>query len=193
MRNLKITFSEWSQYTLAHRARSGSVFGGPLRFFRKTFFDQNFEVFFLQWGESFELVRLISIRADFGIPQVKNCLSKSVLFSNFPAMQYGIIPPMLVLCHTTWLTGRSLVHLVPEGQRSTERIWSIYRWYGSIPHGASGLLIGPRHRNRHVTCGKIRSSIGSQLNPVHASVFRPDHRVAEFKPLRSLLVSNGNT
>ena len=26
---------------------------------------------------------------------------------------------------TTWLTGRSLVHLVPEGQRSTERVWSI--------------------------------------------------------------------
>ena len=69
-------------------------------------------------------------------------------------MWYGIIPPMLVLCHTTWLTGRSLVHLVPKGQRSNERVWSICSWYGSIPHGASGLLIGPRHRNRHVTCGK---------------------------------------
>ena len=72
---------------------------------------------------------------------------------DFPAMWYGIIPPMLVSSHTTRLTGRSLVHLVPEGQRSTERVWSIYRWYGWIPHGASGLLIGPRHRNRHVTCG----------------------------------------
>ena len=76
---------------------------------------------------------------------------------DFPAMWYGIIPPMLVLCHTTWMTGRSLVHLVPEGQRSTERVWSINWWYGSIPHGASGLLIGPRHRNRHVTCGKRQS------------------------------------
>ena len=86
-----------------------------------------------------------------------NSLSWTVFFSNFPAMWYGIIPPMLqVLCQTTWLTGRSLVHKVPEGQRSTERVWFIYRWYGSKPHGASGLLIGPRHRNRHVTCGKYR-------------------------------------
>ena len=96
------------------------------------------------------------MRTDIRISQVENCLSQTVLFSNFPAMWYGIIPPMLVLCNTTWVTGRSLVHLVPEGQRSTERVCSIYRWYGSIPHGASGILIGPRHRNRHVTCGNCQ-------------------------------------
>ena len=32
-----------------------------------------------------------------------------------------------------------------------------HRWYGSIPHGSSELLIGPLHRNRHVTCGNSRN------------------------------------
>ena len=32
-----------------------------------------------------------------------------------------------------------------------------HRWYGSIPHGTSELLIGPLHRNRHVTCGNHSS------------------------------------
>ena len=48
VRNVKVTFSERSQYTLAPSARSGPAFAGPLRFFRKTFFDQNFKLFLLK-------------------------------------------------------------------------------------------------------------------------------------------------
>ena len=48
-----------------------------------------------------------------------------------------------------------------------------HRWYGSIPHGASELLIGPLHRNRHVTCGKQEYSLSVKGNKKKGvSIFR---------------------
>ena len=160
MRSLKITFSEWSLPASGSGWWPSSfLVEGVLRSKRQAL--------------PLTVTRVVWARqAHLHSNRFRNTAGGKLPFTDrsrfdFPAMWYGIIPPMLVLCHTTWLTGRSLVHLVPEGQRSTECVWSINWWYGSIPHGASGLLIGPRHRNRHVTCGNGWHGFGETFDTVN--------------------------
>ena len=171
----KITFSEWSQHARAQRPVR-ICFWWPSSFLLEDVLRSKLQALPLT------VTRVVWARwAHLHLNWFRNTTVGKMPFIDRSLFKF----PSHVVWHNTTHAGIMLYHMAdwkisgaPGTGRSEvnrTRVFDLqpqYRWYGSIPHCASGLLIGPHHINQHVTCGKIWYSCKSFPPRIRVTLMR---------------------